>query len=72
MTLRDAATSMVRPPSLSVLDRLMADHNSRADEIRDLLIGEPILPASAVAKAISAEFDVVVGTSSVQRWRSKQ
>lgn len=73
MTLRDQATAIdCRPTSVSKIDRLLADHEDRADEIRDLLLGVPHLTHVAVAKVLSSEFGVSISSNAVKRWRSAQ
>lgn len=71
MTLRDLADEIGKPKPQAVIDRLLLDQPDRADEILDLLNGQPYLSNQVVAKVLTAEFGVKVGGEAVRRWRTR-
>lgn len=71
-TLRERASAHEPEQPRSAIDRLLVTHPDRADEILDLLVGEPRLGARIVAETLSEEFDEQVGITGVQRWRQKR
>lgn len=72
MTLRDDAAALIQPRQVSAIDQVIADHPERADEIMDLILGEPRLSSRIVGKVLGQEFGIEIGQSGVQRWRSKR
>lgn len=70
MSLRDVAAEFQPQKPMGLIDRLILDHPDRADEIRDLVIGEPLLSANVVARVIKREFGVEIGRSAISRWRA--
>lgn len=71
-SLRELAGRESGRASKTVIGTLLAEHPDRAEEINDLLTGEPRLGARAVAKVLSETFDVHVSLGMVQRWRGNR
>lgn len=70
-SLRDLAESDGRLDSTKI-GRLLDKHPDRADEIRDLLLGEPWIPHATVARTLCSAFpdDEPIRQTDVSYWRS--
>lgn len=73
MALRDKALEVKssRAVDRSKIGAVIEAHPDRADEIRDLLLGEPYIEHTVVADTLTAEFDpeVPIRHTDVTYWR---
>lgn len=53
------------------IGQCMAEHPDQADEIRDLLLGEPLLGHQVVADTLNEVFDLGVNGGDVGYWRRR-
>lgn len=70
-TLRESAERRAAERAPTIIDRLIADHPTSAEEIRDLLLGEPLLGSRIVAETLRDEFGIEIAMGAVQRWRQR-